>query len=160
MFIYFCDNFRPLYWMQYIKCSVNILVHNSGCCRVSMVPWVVLQSPHNAHTRTHTHTHTHTHMCCNKTALQICFCMVIGKTRHYAQNHITFGTFVYSGLSLAPLWTNAAADVVFVFCWPMLVMAAVQPHNICCSRTWPSNQSEGGAIMASSSFLDQIPHQK
>ena len=29
--------------------------------------------------------------------------------------HITFGTFVYGGLSLAPLGTNAAADIVFVF---------------------------------------------
>jgi hypothetical protein len=86
--------------------------------------------------------------------------VVIGKTQHHAQTHITFGTFVYGGLSLALLLTNAAADIVFVFCWPMLVMAPVQPHNICCIRTWPSNQTGGGAIMASSSFLDQIPHQK
>ena len=103
---------------------------------------------------------THTHSSCNKTALQICFCVAIGETRHHAQTHITFGTFVYSGLSLAPLRTNAGADIAFVFCWQMLVMAAVQPHNICCSRTWPSNQTEGGAIMASSSFLDQIPQHK
>ena len=157
MLTYFCNKYRPLCCMQYIKCSVNILLHNSGCCRGSVAPWVVLQSPHNARARAHTHTRTHT--CCNKTALQICFCVVIGETRHHAQTHITFGTFVYSGLSLAPLWTNAAVDIIFVFCWPMLVMAAVQPHNICCSHTWPSNQTGGGAIMASSSFLDQIPHQ-
>lgn len=43
---------------------------------------------------------------------------------------------------------------------PVLVMAAVQPHNICCSRTWPTKHTGGGAIMAPSSFLDQIPHQK
>jgi len=117
-----------------------------------MAPWVVLQSPHNAR--------THTRASCNKTALQICFCVVIGETRHHAQTHITFGTFFYSGLSLAPLWTNVATDIVFVFCWPMLIMAAVQPDNICCCRTWPSNQTGGGAIIASSSFLDQIPSQK
>ena len=103
---------------------------------------------------------THTHASCNKTALQICFCVIIGETRHHAQTHITFGTFDYSGLSLALLRTNAAMDIVFVFCWAMLVMVAVQSHNICCSRTWPSNQTGGGAITASSSFLDQIPHQK
>jgi len=104
--------------------------------------------------------HTHTHASYNETALQICFCVVIGKTRHHTQTHITFGTFVYGGLSLAPLRTNMAADIVFVFCWPVLVKVAVQPHNICCSHTWSSNQTGGGAIMASSSFLNQIPHQK
>ena len=26
MFTYFCNKFRPLYCMQYIKCSVNILL--------------------------------------------------------------------------------------------------------------------------------------
>jgi len=46
------------------------------------------------------------------------------------------------------------------FCWPMLVMVAVQSHNICCSHTWPSNQTGGGEILACSSFFDQIPHQK
>jgi len=39
-------------------------------------------------------------------------------------------------------------------------MAAVQSHNICCSQTLLSNQTGGGAILASSSFFDQIPHQK
>jgi hypothetical protein len=150
MFTYFCNKFRPLYCMQYIKCSVNLFLHNSGCCRGSVTTWVVLQSPHNAHT----------HASCNETTLQICFCVIIGETRHHAQIHITFGTFVYSGLSLAPLRTNAGADIAFVFCWQMLVMAAVQPHNICCSCTWPSNHTVGGALMASSIFLDQIPQQK
>ena len=46
--------------MQYIKCSVNILLHNSGCCRGSVAPWVVLPSPHNVRARTYTHTDTHT----------------------------------------------------------------------------------------------------
>ena len=46
---------------------------------------------------------THTHASCNKTALEICFCVVIGKTRHQAQTPVTFGTFFYSFLSLASL---------------------------------------------------------
>jgi hypothetical protein len=29
-----------------------------------------------------------------------------------------------------------------------------------CARIWSSNQSGGGVILALSSFLDQIPHQK
>lgn len=44
-------------------------------------------------------------------------------------------------------------------CWPVLVVAAVEPRHICCGRTWPSNQTGGVAILASSSLLDQIPHQ-
>jgi len=44
------------------------------------------------------------------------------------------------------------------FCWSVLVMAAVEQHNICCGLTWPSNQYGSGSILASSSFFDQIPH--
>jgi len=32
--------------------------------------------------------------------------------------------------------------------------------NFFCAGTWYSNQSGGGAILALSSFLNQIPHQK
>lgn len=45
------------------------------------------------------------------------------------------------------------------FCWPVLVVAAVEPRHFCCVRTWPSKQIGGVAILASSSLLDQIPHQ-
>jgi hypothetical protein len=40
----------------------------------------------------------------------------------------------------------------------VLVVAAVEPRHICCGRTWPSNQTGGVAILASSSLLDQIPY--
>jgi len=38
-------------------------------------------------------------------------------------------------------------------------MVTLDLQNIFCARTWSSNQSDGGAIFALSSFLNQIPHQ-
>jgi len=81
--------------MQFIKCSVNILL--LIILAAAEVPWH-LELFFSHHTM-----HTHTHASCNKTALQICFCVVIGETRHHAQTRVPFGTFVYSGLLLAPL---------------------------------------------------------
>ena len=46
------------------------------------------------------------------------------------------------------------------FHWPVLVMAALESHNICCGLTWSSNQSGGGVILALSSFVNQISHKK
>jgi len=81
-----------------------------------------------SHHTIHTHTHTHTRaLVAIEQLYRFCFYVVIGETRHHAQTHCTFVTFVFSGLSLSLLWTNAAVDIVFVFCWPMLVMVAVQP---------------------------------
>jgi len=47
----------------------------------------------------------------------------------------------------------------------MILLASVctvtlKSQNFFCTRTWYSNQSEGGAILALSSFLNEIPHQK
>ena len=39
--------------------------------------------------------------------------------------------------------------------WPTL-----ESENICCGRTWSSNQYRGGAILALYSFLNQSPHQQ
>jgi hypothetical protein len=46
------------------------------------------------------------------------------------------------------------------FCWPLLATAALEQHSICCGRIWSSNQSAAGAILASSSFFNQITPQK
>ena len=50
--------------------------------------------------------------------------------------------------------TNGTGDV-----WK-ISLTTLESHNICCGCTWFSNQSGGGAILALSSFLNQIPHQK
>jgi hypothetical protein len=42
----------------------------------------------------------------------------------------------------------------------MFVMATLDSQNMFCARTWSSNQSGGGSILALSSFLNQIPHHK
>ena len=39
-------------------------------------------------------------------------------------------------------------------------MATLESQNVSCARTWSSNQSGVGAILALSSFLNQIPHQR
>jgi len=39
-------------------------------------------------------------------------------------------------------------------------MATVELQNIFCAHAWSSNQSGGGAVLALSSFPNQIPHQK
>jgi len=41
-----------------------------------------------------------------------------------------------------------------------LVMAALESHNISYGHTWSSNQSGGGAVLALSSFFNQITHKK
>ena len=84
---------------------------------------------------------------------------VNGEGRRHTKTHIALRTLVSGASSLAADWANPAA-VFATFFWPILVITAVQSHNICCNRTWPSNQTGGGAILASSSFFDQIPHQK
>jgi len=78
--------------------------------------------------------------------LQNHFCVIFRKTRHHAQAYVTLGALVNRGLSLAARWTKTAAELCG-FRWPVLVMTAVEPHNICCCRTWSSNQIGGGAIL-------------
>ena len=75
-------------------------------------------------------------------------------SRHHAQAHGTFGQLTYRALCLVASWKKTAGDFA-----GQLVVAAVEPRHICCGRIWPSNQTGGVAILASSSLLDQIPHQ-
>jgi hypothetical protein len=49
MFTFFCNKFRPVNCMLYIKCGVNRLLHNSGCCR-SVIPWITILSQHTVFT--------------------------------------------------------------------------------------------------------------
>jgi len=46
MITYFYDKFSPVNRMHYIKCGVNISLHNSGCCRRSVAPWITVLSWH------------------------------------------------------------------------------------------------------------------
>jgi len=50
MFTCFYNKFRPVNCMLYIKCGVNRLLHNSGCCRRSVVPWITVLSHHTIFT--------------------------------------------------------------------------------------------------------------
>jgi hypothetical protein len=91
--------------------------------------------------------------------LQVNFSMIVRKTRHHVQADITFGTLIRCSHCHTTRSASTAAESVG-FCWPVLVMAAVESHNVCCSRTWPSNQTVGGVILAFSSFFNQILHQE
>ena len=44
MFTYFYNKFRPVNHMHYIKWGVYISLHNSGCCRRSVAPWITVLS--------------------------------------------------------------------------------------------------------------------
>jgi len=141
MFTYCYNKFRPVNRMH----SVNSLLLNSGCCWKSVAPWITILSQHTLLTIL--------------SALQIHFCVIFCETRHHAQAYVKLGALVDCGLSLATRWTKTAREF-HGFRWPVLVIMALEPHSICCCRTWSSNQTGGGVILAFSSFFNQIPHQK
>ena len=146
MFTYCYNKFRPVNRMHYIKRSVNSLLPTYfWSCRMSVASWIIILSQHTILTIL--------------SELQIYFCVIFRETRHHAQGYVTLGTFVDCGLSLSARRKKTAAELCG-FRWPVLVMMALEPHSICCCRTWSSNQTGGGAILAFSSFFNQIPHQK
>jgi len=86
--------------------------------------------------------------------------VIFHETRHHAQAHVTSGALIHSAFSLATRRTQMAVEVGGCFRWPVLIMVTLESHNICCGRTWSSNQSGGGAVLALSSCFYQIPYQK
>jgi len=50
MLTYFYNKFSPENRMHYIKCGVNSSLHNSGCCRRSVAPWITVLSWHTVFT--------------------------------------------------------------------------------------------------------------
>jgi hypothetical protein len=46
MSTYFYKKLRPVNCVHYIKFSVNILLHTSGCCRNSVAAWITILSHH------------------------------------------------------------------------------------------------------------------
>ena len=147
MFTYCYNKFRPLNCMHYVKCSVNT--------RSLLLTWFwLLQKVCGTldHYFTTAHTVINSKWSTNSLSMTI-------ETRHHAQAYATLRALVDRGLSLAARCTKTAAELRW-FHWPVLVMTALEPHNICCRRTWSSNQTGGGAILAFSSFFNQIPHQK
>ena len=87
MFTYCYNKFRPFNRMHYVKCSVNSLLHNSGCCRRYVAPWITILSQNT--------------LLSILSGLQIHFCVIIRETRHHAQAYVTLRTLVDRGLSLA-----------------------------------------------------------
>ena len=127
--------------MHYMKCSVNgsvVLNKIRGTLNLYLIT---------------THTHTHVHYLQFGWFINWLLCDVPWhKTRQTGPRHTYH--------SLCPAASRKkTAEEFFGFCWPVLVVAAVEPRYICCGRTWPSNQTGRGAILVFSSFLDQIPHQ-
>ena len=92
--------------------------------------------------------------------LQVYFGMMFRETRHHAQAHATSGTLLHCALSLAARKAQMAVQLGWWFCWPVFVMATLESQNMFCACTCSSNQSGGGAVLAVSSFLNQILYQK
>ena len=69
--------------------------------------------------------------------LQIHFCVIIRETSHHELAYVRLCPLVGRGLSLAVRRTNMTAELRW-FRWSVLVMTALEQHNICCRRTWSS----------------------
>ena len=82
--------------MYFIKCCVNSSLHNSGCCIMSVAPWITVLSRHTVFTK-------------RVIILQIYFCAIYRETRHHAQTHIISGAL--SALSLAARRTQTAEQM-------------------------------------------------
>jgi len=147
MFAYFYNKFRPVNRTHYIKCGVNSSLRTQF--------WLLQKL-----CGTLDHCFIMTHIIHNKGDLQIYFWVIVLKTRHHAQVHITSGALIDCALSLAVRRTQTAAEMGWRFRWPVFVMTNLESQNICCSRTSSSNQSGSRVILALSNFLNQIPHQK
>ena len=143
MVTYFYNKFRPVNRMHYIKYGVNSSL---------LTYFWLLQKVCG----TLDHCFITTYIIHNEGDLWIYFGVIFLETRHHAQAHITSGAFIHCALSLATRRTQMAAEFGWWFHWPVLVMVTLESQNI----FWSSNQSGGGAILALSSFLNQIPHQK
>jgi hypothetical protein len=50
MFTYFYNKFRHVNHTHYIKFGVNSWLHNSGCCRRSVAPWITVLPQHTVFT--------------------------------------------------------------------------------------------------------------
>ena len=147
MLTYFYIKFSPVNRMHYIKCDVNS----------SFLAWFWLLQKVCG---TLDHRFITTHIIHKEGDLQIYFCVIFLKTRHHAQAHIISDAFIHCALSLAARKTQTAMELGWWFHWPVFIMATLESQNIFCTQTWSSNQSGGGVILAVSSFLNQIPHQK
>ena len=95
IFTYFCSKFRPGNRMHYIKCGVNSLLHNSGCCRRSVAPWITVLSRHSVLT----------------IGVIYKFTLLWYSTKkwHHAQAHFTSGTLTRVATPLAMRRTDGSA---------------------------------------------------
>jgi len=50
IFTVFYNTFRPVNCTHYVKCGVNISLHNSGCCTRSVAPWITVLPWHTIFT--------------------------------------------------------------------------------------------------------------
>jgi hypothetical protein len=97
MFTYFYNKFRPVNHMHYIKHGVNSSL---------LTKFWLLQV-----CGTLDHCFITTHSIHNWGDLQIYFGVIIRKTRHHAQAHITSGAFTHCALFLAVRRTQTAAQL-------------------------------------------------
>ena len=140
MFTCFYNKFRPVNCVHYIKCGV--------ISSLLTLFWL-LQKVYG----TFDHCFIMTHSFHKEGDLQIYFGVIFPKIRHHTQTRITSGTLIWCALSLASRKTQRAAHLVWRYRWPVFVMATLESQNIFCARTWSSNRSGGGTILAVSSFL-------
>ena len=145
MFTYCYNKCRPFNCMHYVKCSVNSLL---------LTLFWLLQKV--CGTLDHYFTTTHTIINSKSSTNSLLCDNLQNKAPRTGLCHTSRTCRPWS---LAMRRTKMAAELHW-FRWPVLVMTTLKPHSICCHRTWSSNQTGGGAILAFFSFFTQIPHQK
>ena len=145
MFTYFYNKFRPVNRVHFINCGVNCSLHISGCCW-SVAHWITVFTRYTLFTMRVIYKFT------------LVWYSSKPDTTHRPTSHLAH--IINSALSLATRRTLTAAEFGWWFRRPVLVMATLESQNIFCTWTWSSNQSGGGAILALSSFLNQIHHEK
>jgi len=88
-------------------------LHNSGCCRRSVAPWITVVSQHTVFTK-------------------LLWCDIPWNKAPHTQAHITSGALTHIAISLAMRRTQAAVELGGWFCWPVLVLASrVAQHLLC-----------------------------
>ena len=146
MFSYFYNKFMPVNRMHYIKCAVN-----SSLLTLFWLLQKVCGTLDPCFIMTHS---------IHKEGVYK-FTLVWYSTKQGTLNRPTSHLVHLCTVPLLWLWqTEMAVHLGWWFRWPLFVMVTLKYQNSFCSHTWSYSQSVGGVILALSSFLSLIPHQK
>jgi hypothetical protein len=145
MFTYFYNKFSPVNHMRYIKCGVNSSLHNVGFCRKYLAPCIAVLSQRTLFTTRVIYKFTFVWNSSKEGTAH-------SPTSHQA--HLYTVPFIWLPRGHRPLrswFDDFAGRCLF---WRLESKHFLRPHLVF------KPMGGGGAILAVSGFLNQIPHQK